>query len=86
MSTPTNGERAPLLGDSERGQSGTGTSKARGVIWGVLTLLFLVATVLLVFFGKVFCDPFAPWLGTLPSDPNLAALAILDKAPVIVSF
>ncbi len=86
MSTPTNGERAPLLSDSERGQSGAGTSKARGVIWGALTLLFLVATVLLVFFGKVFGDPFAPWLGTLPSDPNLAALAILDKAPVIVSF
>jgi len=49
-----------------------------------MTLLFVVALVLLVGFEKVFGDTLAPYLGTLPSDPYLAALAILDKAPVIV--
>ena len=59
--------------------------KVRGIVWGALTSLLLVALVLLVGFQGIFGDSFAEWLGVLPKDPMLAALAILDKAPVIVS-
>lgn len=59
--------------------------KVRAVVWGSLTVLFVVAIILLVGFEDLFGDAFAPWLGKLPKDPHLAALAILDKAPVIVS-
>ena len=58
--------------------------KVRGIVWGLLTLLFLVAVVLLVGFQGIFSDACAEWLGVLPKDPMLASLAILDKAPVIV--
>jgi membrane dipeptidase len=58
--------------------------KVRRIVWGALTLLLLVAIVLLVGFQGIFSDSFAEWLGALPKDPTLAALAILDKAPVIV--
>ncbi|KAF8973191.1 membrane dipeptidase-domain-containing protein [Flammula alnicola] len=82
-------ESSPLLGDNGRGQNGgahtqgASNPKVRSIVWGLLTLLFLVAVVLLVGFGRVFGDAFSPWLGTLPKDPTLAALAILDNAPVI---
>jgi membrane dipeptidase len=85
-------ERAPLLSTRAAGHDGSPNSarpsnlKVRATIWGLLTLLFVVALVLLVGFEKVFGDALAPYLGTLPSDPYLAALAILDKAPVIVGF
>jgi len=85
---PTNlSETAPLLpGDRRDADEPTpckSNPKVRGTIWGVLTLLFLVAVVLLVGFQGIFGDAFAEWLGVLPKDPTLAALAILDKAPVI---
>jgi membrane dipeptidase len=82
-------ERAPLLSAGHDGSPRTAkpsNPKVRATIWGLLTLLFVVALVLLVGFEKVFGDTLAPYLGTLPSDPYLAALAILDKAPVIVGF
>ena len=89
---PSNPERTPLLPTGVAGRDGSpktaGPSnlKVRATIWGLLTLLFVAALVLLVKFEKVFGDALGPYLGTLPSDPYLAALAILDKAPVIVGF
>ena len=58
--------------------------KVRRIVRGALTLLFIAALVLLVGFQEIFGDPFAEWLGVLPKDPMLAALVILDRAPVIV--
>ncbi|RDB24780.1 hypothetical protein Hypma_007998 [Hypsizygus marmoreus] len=58
-------------------------SKTRGIIWGALTLIFIVGLVLLLFFQHLLVDSFYSWLGVLPRDPVLAALVILDKAPVI---
>ncbi|KAK0212580.1 renal dipeptidase family [Desarmillaria ectypa] len=45
----------------------------------------VAALVVLLFFQDSLPDGFAPWLGTLPKDPLLAALKVLEKAPVIVS-
>lgn len=88
MSSNYLSETAPLLAthrqDTDELTPCESNPKVRGVIWGALTLLFLVALVLLVGFQGIFGDPFAGWLDALPKDPTLAALAILDKAPVIV--
>lgn len=87
-----NPERTPLLStgvaghDGSRKTAGPSNPKVRSTIWALLTLLFVVALVLFVKFEKMFGDTLRPYLGTLPSDPYLAALAILDKAPVIVGF
>lgn len=85
-------ERDPLLPTSNNGAAnGRGLSgddedtKARRVVWGLLTLLFIAAGVLLVGFAENLGDAWAPWVGKLPKDPMAAALTILDKAPVIVS-
>ena len=83
----SNPERTPLLStthDRSPKTAGSSNPKVRATIWAPMTLLFVVALVLLVGFEKVFGDTLGPYLGTLPSDPYLAALAILDKAPVIV--
>lgn len=61
-------------------------AKTRGIVWGGLTLLFVGALVLILGFQHVLADAFLPWIGMLPRDPMLAALAILDSAPVIVSL
>jgi hypothetical protein len=58
--------------------------KTRGVIWGTLTAVFLAGLVVVMLFQHLLVDSFYPWLGLLPRDPMLAALAILDNAPVIV--
>jgi membrane dipeptidase len=79
-------EHAPLLSAGHDDSPRSSNPKVRAIIGGLLTLLFVVALVLLVGFEKVFGDTLGPYLGTLPSDPYLAALAILDKAPVIVGF
>jgi len=55
----------------------------RGIVWGALTVLFVTGLVLLVGFQHLLEDRFYPLFGLLPKDPMLAALAILDKAPVI---
>ncbi|KAF8070365.1 membrane dipeptidase-domain-containing protein [Lyophyllum atratum] len=60
--------------------------KTRGIVWGVLTMLFVAGLVLLVGFQPLLEDKFYPLFGLLPKDPMLAALAILDKAPVIVNL
>ncbi|KAJ2916290.1 hypothetical protein MD484_g4099, partial [Candolleomyces efflorescens] len=57
--------------------------KKRGVVWGLLTLLFAAALVLMLGFEDKVADTFGPWLGLLPRDPALAAIYILDNAPVI---
>ncbi|KAF8906470.1 membrane dipeptidase-domain-containing protein [Gymnopilus junonius] len=83
-------ENSPLLandGNQEHTDIQTATKsnpKVRATVWGSLTVLFVAAIILLVGFESLFGDAFAPWLGKLPKDPHLAALAILDKAPVIV--
>ena len=81
-------ETAPLLATAHQDADDLtpceSNPKVRGIVWGALTSLLLVALVLLVGFQGIFGDSFAEWLGVLPKDPMLAALAILDKAPVIV--
>ncbi|KAF9564773.1 hypothetical protein CPC08DRAFT_630667 [Agrocybe pediades] len=69
--------------DAENQTPSGANKRVRTVVWSVLTVLFVAALVLLVGFERSLGDPFAPWLGRLPKDPALAALAILDKAPVI---
>lgn len=54
----------------------------RGTTWGVLTLLFVSALVFLLFFQDSFRD--WVWSDRMPKDPRLAALKILDEAPIIV--
>lgn len=58
--------------------------KSRGIVWGSLTLTFLIALVLVLRFNNEFGDVVRPWLGFLPKDPLLAAQIILRDAPVIV--
>lgn len=57
--------------------------KARAFVWGVLTLLFGTSLVFILFFERLLPDSVRPWLGLLPRDPMMAALAILKAAPVI---
>jgi len=88
----SNAERTPLLSTGTAGHDGSpktagpSNPKVRSTIWGLMTLLFVIALVLFLKFEKVFGDTLRPYLGTLPSDPYLAALEILNKAPVIVRF
>ena len=88
MSTNHLSETAPLLPtdcpDADELTPCESNPKVRGIVWGALTSLLVVALVLLVGFQGIFGYSFAEWLGVLPKDPMLAALAILDKAPVIV--
>jgi len=58
--------------------------KTRGAVWGGLTFVFVAALVLVLFFQHLLPGAFYPWLGLLPKDPSLAALRILDNAPIIV--
>ncbi|KAJ7782834.1 membrane dipeptidase-domain-containing protein [Mycena metata] len=58
-------------------------SKARGIIWGLLTLLVAGALVILLGAPQLLPDALAPLTGHLPKDPLRAALRILDAAPVI---
>lgn len=77
-------ESSPLLIDQNHVDDKAYT-RTRGVVWGVLTLLFVGCLVPLLLFQNLLLDSFYPWLGLLPRDPMLAALAILDRAPIIVS-
>lgn len=87
-------ETAPLLGaqgnghdiEQQQNSSCDANPKKRGVVWGLLTLLFAAALILMLGFEDKVADTFGPWLGLLPHDPALAALYILDNAPIIVSF
>jgi len=86
-------ERSPLLSNDEEGQNGHGehsappaNPKTRGTVWGLLTLAFIAALVVLIGFEHKLGDSFKAWLGILPKDPMRAAYMIMDKAPVIVSL
>ncbi|KAG7449584.1 uncharacterized protein BT62DRAFT_593859 [Guyanagaster necrorhizus] len=57
--------------------------RTRGAVWSALTTLMVAALVVLFFFQDSLPDGIAPWLGALPKDPMLAALKILERAPVI---
>lgn len=91
MNNDDDNERTQLL--SQGNQNGDGSdgnketqpnSKTRAAVWGVLTLLFVIGLVPLLAFQDNLPEELFPWLGRLPGDPMLAALSILDKAPVIV--
>ncbi|KAF7298126.1 Dipeptidase [Mycena chlorophos] len=58
-------------------------TRTRGIVWSVLTALFAVSVVILVWFPQVVPDALAPLVGRLPKDPLKAAVQILDRAPVI---
>lgn len=77
-SSPDADERSALL--NEHNTAPDSNSKSRRnvkIVYGLLTLLFVAG---LVVFLTV-------WNGSsLPEDPHKAALAILSRAPVIVSF
>ncbi|KAJ3800332.1 membrane dipeptidase-domain-containing protein [Lentinula aff. detonsa] len=57
----------------------------RSVVWGLLTTLTAAALVVLLFFQDHLPDNVKtlPWVGGEPKDSMIAALAILEKAPVI---
>ncbi|KAF8230218.1 hypothetical protein L208DRAFT_1283261 [Tricholoma matsutake] len=57
--------------------------KTRRIVWGLLSLVFLAALVVLLCFQHLLWDSFYPWLGLLPRNTTLATLAILENAPVI---
>jgi hypothetical protein len=81
-------EATPLLQDSldeeQQQKLWPPNPKSRGIVWGSLTLTFLIALVLVLGFNNEFGDVVRPWLGFLPKDPLLAAQIILRNAPVIV--
>jgi membrane dipeptidase len=58
--------------------------KTRGIVWGLLSIIFIAALVVLLCFQNLLQDSLYPWFGLLPGNATLAALAILDNAPVIV--
>ncbi|THV06703.1 hypothetical protein K435DRAFT_825800 [Dendrothele bispora CBS 962.96] len=59
--------------------------KTRSVVWSILTIITIAALVVLLFFSDSLPDKvkLSPLIGGNPKDPMLAALGILDKAPVI---
>lgn len=84
-------ETSPLLPSSN---SGTNTnresddhverSKAHAVVGASLTALFVIMLTLMLVFDLH--DSIGPWFGAIPKDPSLAALVILQNAPIIVSL
>ncbi|KAK1225291.1 hypothetical protein PQX77_011810 [Marasmius sp. AFHP31] len=74
-------ESNPLLPRSHPPEN----SKPRVVVWSTLTVLTLAALVVFLFFQDALPDSLKliPWIGGDVKDPMAAALAILDKAPVI---
>ncbi|KAI0670359.1 membrane dipeptidase-domain-containing protein [Trametes maxima] len=88
---PENGETAPLLGEAipnlardpenrdpavERARR---AATVRAITYGVLTTVFIVALVSLLFLW----DKFTGEVGRLPKDPHKAALVVLQNSPVI---
>ncbi|KAI0780904.1 membrane dipeptidase-domain-containing protein [Trametes elegans] len=87
-----NGETAPLLGEgvpnlardpnftreTERDRVQRATT-VRAIAYGVLTTVFIVALVLLLFLW----DKISGVVGRLPKDPHKAALVVLQSSPVI---
>ncbi len=90
-----NGETAPLLGEGIPNLARTGNferetaaqrvrrvATARGIVSAVLTTVFVVALVSVLFFW----EKVSGVVGRLPKDPHKAAHYILHSAPVIVSY
>ncbi|KAI0709261.1 membrane dipeptidase-domain-containing protein [Earliella scabrosa] len=89
---PQNGETAPLLGENIPNLARTGNlnretavqrirraANVRAVVYAVLTTIFVVALVLVLFFWEKLTGV----VGHLPKDPHKAARYILNNAPVI---
>ena len=92
ISMPENGETAPLLAEGVPNLARTGAVESpservrrlatvRGVIYTVLTIVFVIALVTVLFVW----DKVTGVVGRLPKDPEKAALYIMNSAPVIVS-
>ena len=92
MSNLQNGETAPLLGDvpnlarnvhvDEAANRSRRAATVRAVTYSVLSLIFVLALVgVFAFWDKV-----TGVVGRLPKDPHEAALLIMERAPVIVSY
>ncbi|GLB37324.1 putative metallo-dependent hydrolases superfamily, peptidase M19 family protein [Lyophyllum shimeji] len=79
------GHRSQPEGEDGHGKATHSESnlRTRGIVWGALTILLFAGLVLFVGFQHVLEDRFYPLFGLLPKDPILAALAIMEKAPVI---
>ncbi|KAG6861682.1 hypothetical protein C0995_013251 [Termitomyces sp. Mi166 len=86
MSHTTSNESSALLARSEESASTrpSAISKTRHIIWIILTVLFVGSLVLFVGFQHLLAELY-PLFG-LPKDPLDAALAILNRAPVIVGL
>ncbi|KAF5345322.1 hypothetical protein D9758_008491 [Tetrapyrgos nigripes] len=82
-------ERSSLLSRIHSHHSSPQTNppnpKTRSVVWSALTTFTVAALIVLLFFRDSLPDMWklSPLLGGNPKDPMLAALGILDKAPVI---
>lgn len=83
MSSPDSETTALLQGSNGINHSKPDV-KVRASVWGALTSVFIVGVVFVLWFPDLLSEAFSPILGTLPKDPMLAALSILDHAPVIV--
>ena len=59
---------------------------ARATVWGAVLVLFIPTLFAMLFFQDWLAskDWFVEWSDRLPHDPMLAALRIMDIAPVIV--
>lgn len=80
---PSDNEGTPLFSGLHHEPA---NPKTRGIVWGLLTILFAATLVIILVFPQWLGQSFSPWMGLLPDDPALAALAILDRAPVLVSL
>ena len=91
-------ETAPLLADADNvpnlaranGHSDADATverarrraNVRAIVYSALTAIFVIALVTIIFAW----DKVSNRVGDLPSDPDEAALVIMDASPVIVSF
>ncbi len=92
MSNLQNGETAPLLGHvpnlARNGQVDEAANRSRraaivrAATYSVLTLVFVLALAGVF----AFWDKLTGVVGRLPKDPHEAALLIMERAPVIVSY
>lgn len=77
-------ETSPLLNLPNGHEPAKRPSKARAIIWSLVTIVFAAAVVLMTA-ANAGNDSLRVWLGMMPYDADLAADVILKTAPVIVS-
>ncbi|KAI5826734.1 hypothetical protein K523DRAFT_322680 [Schizophyllum commune Tattone D] len=75
-------ETSPLLNLPNGHEQAKRPSKARAIIWSLVTLVFAAAVVLMTA-ANAGSDSLRVWLGMMPYDADLAAEVILKTAPVI---